>query len=70
MTPLRFAKHAEEKLAVVQQLRFTIGTSIVEEIVRHPQKLEAGHTGRVIAQGLLDETHVLRVVYEEGVTKL
>lgn len=70
MTPLRFTKHAEEKLALVQQLGFTIDTSIVEEIVRHPQKLEAGHTGRVIAQGLLDETHVLRVVYEEGVTKL
>jgi uncharacterized DUF497 family protein len=41
-----------------------IDAAIVEATVRRPTKTEPGYRERLVAQGPLDETRVLRVVYE------
>lgn len=37
----------------------------VEDIVRNPDKIDTGYKDRLIAQRRFDDTHVIRVVYEE-----
>ena len=66
MKPIRFTAHAQQKLELIGAVGFSADQRTVEEIIRHPHSLDHGRSGRLIAQGLLDETHVLRVVYEEG----
>lgn len=39
---------------------------LVEAVLTAPERVVAGYKARLVAQGHLDEHHVLRVVFEEG----
>ena len=66
MKPIRFTRHAQEKLALIQRQGFGIDEETVVGAIRTAQRFSFGYSGRLIAQAILDEEHVLRVVYEEG----
>lgn len=66
MKPVRFSPHALEKLTIMQGLGFAIDEETVIAAIKRPQAVLLGHSERSIAQTVLDEDHVLRVVYEEG----
>ncbi|MGC8831519.1 MAG: DUF4258 domain-containing protein [Thermoproteota archaeon] len=59
-----FTAHAEDKLKRLVALGVT--KEKVLEIIRNPEKTILGHYGRRIAQGLLTDGLMLRVVYEEN----
>ena len=64
MRPIRFTAHALEKLRIVRGSGFQIDETTVTEAIRSPQLALHGYGGRSIAQVILDEQHVSRVIYE------
>lgn len=62
---IRFTSHAESKFSLLEEFGVKIARTLVEEVVHNPEKIEHSRKNRKVAQGTLDATHVLRVVYEE-----
>ena len=58
-----FTKHAKEKFARMRQSGFSVTQKKVKDTIAAPLKSEPRDDGTVIATSLLDEPHVLRVVY-------
>lgn len=65
MKKIRFSVHAEVKFDVLRVHGIYLSRRKVRKTVQFPKKIEKGYAGRVVAQSSLDDTHVLRVVYEE-----
>lgn len=70
MKPLIWSEHARWKLQLLSAHGLNVDPKAVEEIVKNPERVESGYKERFIAQGGLDSTRVLRVVYEETATSL
>ncbi|HAL46660.1 MAG: DUF4258 domain-containing protein [SAR202 cluster bacterium] len=68
--PIRLTLHALTKLSVLRDHGFALERSLVEQTVRLPERVLAGHGGRWVAQGPLDDERVLRVVYEETIDEI
>ena len=60
-----FSGHAETKFEVLREHGFDVSKDVVEAAVRKPDKVEAGHKRRKIAQMNVSASHVIRVIYEE-----
>jgi hypothetical protein len=60
---IEFTLHAKDKLNRLTEIGVTKGKIL--ETIRNPQQLVEAQHGRRIAQGLLSESLVLRIVYEE-----
>ena len=43
-----------------------VDKNFIEKILANPDKIERGYKSRLIAQGALDDKHILRIVYEEN----
>lgn len=56
--------HAEDKLKRLMKIGVT--KEKVLKIIENPGKVVNGYYGRKIAQGLLSEDLILRIVYEES----
>lgn len=65
MKEIVFSDHALLKFEVLQKHGVILDKNFVEGVLRNPSKIERGYKERFIAQGKLDDEHVLRVVYEE-----
>ena len=61
---IEFSPHSLLKIEILNSHSFSLSKEIVEDIIRFPDKIEDGYGDRLIAQRNLDDTHVLRVVYE------
>ena len=61
---VEFTLHAEDKLKRLMKVGVT--KEKVLEIIENPEKVVNGYYGRKIAQGLLSEDLILRIVYEES----
>lgn len=61
---VKFTLHAEDKLKRLMEIGVTKET--VLKIIEKPEKVVSGYYGRKIAQGLLREDLILRIVYEES----
>ena len=62
---VKFTKHALERVALWQQHGFALDEDTIRQILLQPEKVQLGYRGRKVVQGLIDEEHVLRVVFEE-----
>ncbi|MDY6862350.1 MAG: DUF4258 domain-containing protein [Thermodesulfobacteriota bacterium] len=60
-----FSNHAENKFAILKHHGFLISKEIIISTLEGPDKVEAGHKSRKIAQKNIDESHVIRVIFEE-----
>ena len=65
MKPVRWTAHARNKLRVIQNQGFILDESLIINVLRQPQQIVPGYSGRFIAQAAIDEGHTIRVVYEE-----
>ncbi|KXA91209.1 hypothetical protein AKJ57_02140 [candidate division MSBL1 archaeon SCGC-AAA259A05] len=65
---IEFTSHAEEKLGRLKEIGVT--RRKILKTVRNPDKTVDGRYGRKIAQTLLREDIILRVVYEETEEKI
>ena len=63
-----FTLHAEDKLKRLMKIEVT--KEKVLKIIENPVKVVNGYYGRKIAQGLLSEDLILRIVYEESEGKI
>ena len=61
---VEFTLHAEDKLKRLMKIGVT--KEKILEIIKNPEKVVNGYYGRKIAQGLLSEDLILRIVYEES----
>lgn len=58
-------EHLERGHPILKKHGFHISEEIVVDTVLNPDKVDIGRKGRLIAQRVIDERHVLGVVYEE-----
>lgn len=63
--PVHFTDHALRKFEILRSHGVNLDRGTVERTLRSPDRVASGYGGRSIAQGSLDETRVLRVVYED-----
>ena len=63
-TEIKFSPHSLIKIDILKSHGFNLSKEMVESIVRSPDKIERGYKDRLIAQKIVDDTHVLRVIYE------
>jgi len=61
---IEFTLHAEDKLKRLMEIGVT--KEKILEIIENPEKVVNGYYGRKIAQGLLSEDLIIRIVYEES----
>jgi hypothetical protein len=65
MKRIVYIPHVFDKIEILRRHGFVVTTEMVEQVVRHPERIEPGWQGRTVAQRGVSERHVLRVVYEE-----
>jgi len=65
MKEILFSSHAEKKFAILKRHGFYISRDAVILALEEPDTVEHGYKDRKIAQKGLDESHVIRVVFEE-----
>lgn len=61
---MRFTHHAKQKILLIQKYKFKISEEIIIKTVTSPLQRELRSDNTIIATSLLDEYHVLRVVYK------
>ena len=66
MKNIVFSKHALDKIEILKKHKIIIEKKLIEETIIKPDSIDIGYKDRLVAQKTLDETHVLRVVYEES----
>lgn len=66
MKKIIFSQHALDKLNILTEHKILLDKNLVEDIMKNPDKIEKGYQNRLIAQDNLDDTHILRIVYEES----
>jgi uncharacterized DUF497 family protein len=47
-------------------LQIFVDEKLITKIITKPDRIEKGYKNRLVAQGVLDDKHVLRIVYEES----
>lgn len=60
-----YTPHAELKFKILEEHGVKITKSQVKGTVLRPDRVTKGRKGRLIAQKIMDEEHLLRVIYEE-----
>lgn len=60
-----FSSHAESKFDILKQHGFDISKTVIIAALERPDKVEPGYRGRKIAQMVLDEEHVIRIIFED-----
>ena len=65
MKPIRLTEHAELKTEILKNHGFKINEQFIKSTIYDPDRVESTYKGRKVAQKTLDESHVLRVIFEE-----
>ena len=65
-TKIEFSEHSLVKIEILNFNGFNLSKEIVENIIRFPDRIEKGYKDRLIAQKIVSNTHVIRVVYESS----
>ncbi len=60
-----YTKHSRNKFRLFKAHGLRITKEQVEEALLKPESVTLGVKGRLIAQGRLNETHVIRVIYSK-----
>ena len=61
---IEFSEHSMVKIELLKNHGLEISKSMIEDIIRFPDKMEKSYKDRFIAQKGLDDEHVIRIVYE------
>ena len=63
--PIIFSRHAEYKLLLLRRHGFLFSKKEIEEVVRNPLRIRSGYVGRKIAEQIISERYIFRVVFED-----
>ena len=66
MKRIVFSQHAVDKIEILKKHKIFIDKELIENAILNPDSIDSGYKGRFVAQKMLDENHVLRIVYEES----
>ena len=59
-----FTDHAKVKFKILKRHGFEVGEKQIRDIVEKPDSKSKGRKDRFIVQGQVDDTHVIRVIFE------
>ncbi len=59
-----FTAHAKDKFLILKEHGFPVDEELVVKTVENPDKVTHSRKRRLIAQKMIDEKHLLRVIYE------
>ena len=62
---ITFTNHAKRKFKILEEHEFRVTKKQVEGVVRNPESILEGERNRFIAQKVLDNDHLLRVIFEK-----
>ncbi|RMG72269.1 MAG: DUF4258 domain-containing protein [Nitrospirae bacterium] len=62
---IKFTSHALLKIEILKKHGIDIPRGMIEDIIKNPDIIEHGYRNRKVAQEIISERHVLRVVYEK-----
>ena len=67
-----YTKHAEEKFSVILKQDFSITKRKIRQIIQYPKWVGSTKYDQETALGLVDERHILRIVFnrEDGIIKV
>ncbi len=60
-----YSNHVITMIEILRRHGIYVDKNLIEDIVRDSEKPVQGYKNRLIAQKKINETHVMRVVYEE-----
>jgi len=60
-----FTEHAELKFKDLEKQGFKITKRQVEDALNMPENIMEGEGGRLVVQRAIDESHMIRVIYEK-----
>jgi uncharacterized DUF497 family protein len=66
MKKIVFSLHALNKIQILGNHQIFVDKNLITKIISKPDRIESGYKNRLVAQGMLDDKHVLRIVYEES----
>ena len=64
MKNIVFSNHSIDKIEILKKHQIFVDKEFIMDTVKHPDSVHTGYKGRIIAQKLLDENHIIRVIYE------
>jgi len=60
-----YTKHAEIKFQILKKHNFIVTKKQIRDILENPESIKRGRNNRLIAQGSISETHLIRVIYRQ-----
>jgi len=66
MKKIVFSLHALNKIQILSSHNIFVNKDLITKIIKKPDRIENGYKNRLVAQGVLDDKHVLRIVFEES----
>ena len=70
MKKIVFSLHALNKIQILSNHQIFVEKNLIMKITTKPDRIESGYKNRLVAQGMLDDKHVLRIVFEESEKKI
>lgn len=61
---IEFSPHSLLKIEILKSHGLNITKEMAEDFIRNPDIIVEGYKGRLVAQRGIDDSHVVRVVYE------
>jgi uncharacterized DUF497 family protein len=66
MKKIVFSLHALNKIQILSSHNIFVNKDLITKIIIKPDRVESGYKNRLVAQGVLDDKHLLRIVFEES----
>lgn len=54
------------KIQILSYHQIFVDKNLITKIITKPDRIESGYKNRLVAQGMLDDKHVLQIVFEES----
>jgi uncharacterized DUF497 family protein len=66
MKKIVFSLHALNKIQILSSHNIFVNKDLITKIIIKPDRVESGYKNRLVALGVLDDKHLLRIVFEES----
>ena len=66
MKKIVFSLHSINKIQILSKHQIFADENRITKIITKPDRIESGYKNRLVAQGVLNDKHVSRIVYEEN----
>jgi uncharacterized DUF497 family protein len=66
MKKIVFSLHALNKIQILSSHNIFVNKDLITKIIIKPDRVESGYKNRLVAQGVLDDKQLLRIVFEES----